>query len=463
MKVLFGVVLLAITTMVTCACSNSPEDLYSPVSPTGVTSSTQPQEQQTTTPPTTPTVEVEDACTIIGLSRSAIETTTKCLTMKIYVPADNADYVNLWSPKVNDGVILKKCPVNEWCEYTFKEAGTYKLHLAVEKKKATKGEVYQCDKHHLTVTVKECEEEVKCPEGSFIKFEFQQVEPDDWPFCNPNGMRVVNYRVKTNFREFTVTVPTGTGLGDGCSNGTCFFLPAGKVSFTVPGSATGYYKGKECATSIDTYTVKPCCMETPKPYPDCTYNVETCSWDCPCQPEGERECITQNWDPVTCKWVGECCPVQVCDECERWDPVACACVNDCPCEPTEPAECPEQVWNTTTCEWMGDCPCLPIGEKECPEQVWDPVACKYVGECACVEEACGEFMVWNQDACACEGVDVCHVSNKGTDGNWNIQETQVKFNPGHANHLDPALFCPPDYLGTCTNKYSTTPHPCMIQ
>lgn len=50
---------------------------------------------------------------------------------------------------------------------------------------------------------------------------------------------------------------------------------------------------------------------------------------------------------------------------------------------------------------------------------------------------------------------ICHVSNKGKDGNWNIIET-TKHNPspGHLAHLDITKFCPPDYWGICDGRYA---------
>ena len=84
-------------------------------------------------------VALEDSfvgdCTVLQLDRKNIKIETECLTLRVFVPAENADYVNLWTPEINH-TLLKHCPVNEWCEYTFTKLGTYRIRFAVEKKKA---------------------------------------------------------------------------------------------------------------------------------------------------------------------------------------------------------------------------------------------------------------------------------------------------------------------------------------
>jgi hypothetical protein len=70
--------------------------------------------------------------------------------------------------------------------------------------------------------------------------------------------------------------------------------------------------------------------------------------------------------------------------------------------------------------------------------------------------------------CDCPGVEcplpeepICHVSNKGRDGNWNLQESQKYGGEGHIKHLNAEEFCPPDYYGLCDGRYDLVPHPCM--
>lgn len=181
--------------------------------------------------------------------------------------------------------------------------------------------------------------------------------------------------------------------------------------------------------------------------------VKACK-DCkpdPCKP-GEPECTSQRWDEDLCKWVGECGCQKICTPPHVLDPTTCTC--ECPVQPSTQCN-----WNPNTCECET---CEPKGEKKCPEQVWDYNLCKWVGECPCVEQQCAFGYTWDEAQCKCVPEDLCHVSNKGSDGNWNIKEQQKKFSPGHGNHLDPDVFCPPDYLGICDGRYSITPHPCMV-
>jgi hypothetical protein len=55
-----------------------------------------------------------------------------------------------------------------------------------------------------------------------------------------------------------------------------------------------------------------------------------------------------------------------------------------------------------------------------------------------------------------EKTPFCHVSNKGKDGNHNIQEEQMfghpDIPPGHIKHFNIEKFCPPDYLGYCDGR-----------
>jgi hypothetical protein len=80
-------------------------------------------------------------------------------------------------------------------------------------------------------------------------------------------------------------------------------------------------------------------------------------------------------------------------------------------------------------------------------------------DCPC-ELTCEFGYELNEARCKCEPLPLCHVSNKGGDGDWNIQESQKKFSPGHEGHLDKSKFCPPDYFGTCSGKWDNTPNMC---
>lgn len=126
-----------------------------------------------------------------------------------------------------------------------------------------------------------------------------------------------------------------------------------------------------------------------------------------------------------------CVPLP-CPDGQVFDKRSCACTvipppPGCPI-PQPPYECEDQTWlDFPICRWIGDCPPPPQCELEC------------------------EFgYELNEVECKCEPEAVCHVSNKGKDGNWNIQEHKVKYNPGHASHFDN---CPPDYFGQCDGRF----------
>jgi hypothetical protein len=140
----------------------------------------------------------------------------------------------------------------------------------------------------------------------------------------------------------------------------------------------------------------------------------------------------------------------------------CGCVKDPPCTPHGAPQCPEQRWNETLCLWEGLCPCEPEGVPECPEQSWNKDSCSWVGECPkpCVLK-CDFGYELDEKECKCEPLPLCHVSNKGGDGDWNIVESQKKFSPGHEKHLDISKFCPPDYFGTCDGRYDEAEDLCQ--
>ena len=234
----------SIATLFLFACSQTPNEGYNPMGPSGTIVG--PMTQTTTEIGSVAVPDEPNSCELIGLHRAGIEHEVDELTLKLFVPADNADFVNVWTPKVNDGVLLKKCPVNEWCEYTFKEAGTYKLQLAVGKEGPT-GIVYWCNRHKLTVTTKK----KKCPENSYIRFEFFFPFPNDSMFCDDSGNIILTYGVTTNLPRFKVTVP------DECVGTVCTF-PTAKSRYYVQGAATGYYNGRACGTSIASFPIEPC-------------------------------------------------------------------------------------------------------------------------------------------------------------------------------------------------------------
>lgn len=90
---------------------------------------------------------------VIGLDRAGVRHETSCLTVRLFVPAANADYVNVWSPSVNEK-LLATGPANEWFEFTL-PAGTYQIQLAVEKRKEGGG-VWQDDRTHFTIPLVDC-------------------------------------------------------------------------------------------------------------------------------------------------------------------------------------------------------------------------------------------------------------------------------------------------------------------
>ena len=129
--------------------------------------------------------------------------------------------------------------------------------------------------------------------------------------------------------------------------------------------------------------------------------------------------------------------------------------------PNPPKPADDCTWTDyPDCKWECGEKCTPPAEPPCKKYcTYDEETCTW----DCTYPNCGEYYSFNFDTCTCEGLPLCHVSNKGQDGNWNLQESQKKFTPGHELHLDPNLFCPPDYLGTCDGRYLTNPHPCMLE
>ena len=227
-----------------------------------------------------------------------------------------------------------------------------------------------------------------------------------------------------------------------------------------PGLECEWHGGEICEWGCE-------CKPTTEPEcPEQKWNPVTCQWVglCLCEPSGEKQCETQTWDPVKCKWAGDCDCEPVGDpECpeQTWDPEKCKWVGDCGCtlecgpgehlhpedckcycDPVGEPECAEQSWNEKTCKWEGPCECEPSGEPECDEQTWDPIKCKWVGDCPCPEQQCDFGYEWDEKKCKCEAEDICHVSNKGGDSDWNIQEQNKKYSPGHGGHMNKSSFCP---------------------
>jgi hypothetical protein len=106
-----------------------------------------------------------------------------------------------------------------------------------------------------------------------------------------------------------------------------------------------------------------------------------------------------------------------------------------PCQPPPPAPPKDPPEPPPPPPPPPSCP-LEKPNPECPEQVWDEQSCRWVGDCPALQ--------------------ICHVSNKGGDRDWNIQENQKKYTPGHEHHLNA---CPPDYFGTCDGRWDNG-HPC---
>jgi hypothetical protein len=266
-------------------------DLYSPTSPTTTGESVQPGTSDTTGSydPEGPGNPIGD-CNLIQVDRKNLKVEVDCLTIRVFVPAVWADYVNLWIPEVNHKLI-KQCPVNEWCEYTFAEAGTYTIRFAVEKKKDGGG-VFQCDRDKRTITVKACT--------------------------------------------------------DGCTQppkpeGNCKYDPS-DCTWDCTSCLTTYECG-DCQvwnprTCVCEGECPPCEPIGEKECPEQTWSGEPlCRWigECICEPVGRPECPEQTWDTLLCAWVGECVCEPIGDpECEgqAWDYDLCAyygqCDADCP-------------------------------------------------------------------------------------------------------------------------------------
>jgi hypothetical protein len=172
----------------------------------------------------------------------------------------------------------------------------------------------------------------------------------------------------------------------------------------------------------------------PPPTPGCTP-----------PPGPKREHGPATYDPTTCTWT---CPPP--------EPPVCP-------EPRPEPRCPSQRWlDYPQCRWVGECTGCPIPrpKPECPEQVWSERTCKWIGECIdeCTLE-CGDGYELDEIKCECVGLPLCHVSNKGGDADWNLQESQKKYSPGHDGHFGN---CPPDYWGTCDGRFNDG-HPCTSQ
>jgi surface-anchored protein len=227
----------------------------------------------------------EQDCALIQIKRSEIVVEVECLTIRVFVPAAFADYVKLWTPDRHES-LLKQCPVNDWCEYTFNKPGTYQIRFDVEKKKDD-GTVWQCDRHKETVTVKNCPSgctQPPKPEGNC------EYDPSD---CTWDCL----------------SCPTTYECGD-CQ----------------------VWNPRTCACEGE---CPPC---EPVGEKECSEQVWSgeplCQWvgDCICDPEGKPECPEQEWDTSLCQWIGEC-PCEPIDkpECEgqEWDYDLCQYIGQC--------------------------------------------------------------------------------------------------------------------------------------
>ena len=85
----------------------------------------------------------------LGIRRSGISYRVVNTTLYLYVPATNADYVNVWSPGVNDN-LLGTGPVNQEFAVNLPGEGEFKITLAIERRLDTG--VCQYDGHSFIVT-----------------------------------------------------------------------------------------------------------------------------------------------------------------------------------------------------------------------------------------------------------------------------------------------------------------------
>ena len=92
----------------------------------------------------------EESCfESLGISRSRITHRVVGTTLYSYVPATNADYVNVWTPSIND-TLLGSGPVNQEFAVSLPGEGEFKITLAIERRTDTG--VCQYDGHSFTVT-----------------------------------------------------------------------------------------------------------------------------------------------------------------------------------------------------------------------------------------------------------------------------------------------------------------------
>jgi hypothetical protein len=207
-------------------------------------------------PSDAPDEHSDGSCIIVAPDQAGIKWKTKCLTVSVYVPAGNADYVDLWLNEVNSGEKLKRCAVNEWCEYTFDKAGTYTIRLAIEKRKPGGGigAVWQCDRIKKSITVKDCNPP-ECPADAYYKINVSKLaRPDTYQVDHCPEVERWNYTIDTN-----CPLTKLTALPSECSNGVCTFpvTPQGGT-YTIAGEGWRKNPNIKCSEDSVQMVVEPC-------------------------------------------------------------------------------------------------------------------------------------------------------------------------------------------------------------
>lgn len=134
-------------------CDSGPSRPDPPPPPT--TTVTIPPPTTTVLPPPPPPPPAVGDCDIVGMNQSGIKYELHERTLRLFVPMDPRDgepYVNVWTPDLH-GVLLERCPANEWCSVELPGVGAWPIRLAAETR-TDAGRVYQCDRIKFEVEVK---------------------------------------------------------------------------------------------------------------------------------------------------------------------------------------------------------------------------------------------------------------------------------------------------------------------
>lgn len=118
-----------------------------PLSPTPVAVATTPD--VAVTPIIAPTTSPVSCFDSLGLTRRDIRYSVVDRHLYVYVPAANAEYVNVWTPGINE-TLLGTGPINAEFSVLLPSYGTFKIRLAIERRDSAG--ICQYDGHSFEVT-----------------------------------------------------------------------------------------------------------------------------------------------------------------------------------------------------------------------------------------------------------------------------------------------------------------------